>query len=491
MSVNEGVPPPHTLAAGRLGGAFVVFLALAAATPLTIVATVVPDALPPIFLVLGLVLLTFAAGYTAMARRMPHAGPLYAFVARGLGRQLGVGAAWLALLSYGALQLGLYGIVGAAVAALGFSVPWWAAALACWAVVALCGIMRIQVTAWLLAVLVLAEVVVIAGYSAANALDPDGGRLSRAALGLSLPDRTTLGVLLVTGVLTFIGFEIAAAYTEETRRRTAVYPAIIVLTVLYAGAGWAMSVAAGPGARSPELMFDLAAARLAPWAVTLGRALVVTGLLAAMIALHQTTSRYLFALGRERVLPQGLGRTARRTSAPRAASLTQSVLTGAAIGAGAYAVSDPAGLAERLTVGGGLGILVLLLATALSALLFLNRQPNGEGAWARLLAPGLATVALGTLTYLAGNDVPVPEIVAASAAVLLGVLHGLALRLGSPVVYAGIGLGGAAVVVAPTSAPVVIPAQRRPGAHRPERVRNAPDGAGDRPEDRPPARRVS
>lgn len=147
------------------------------------------------------------------------------------------------------------------------------------------------------------------------------------------------------------------------------------------------------------------------------------------------------------------------------------MLTGAAIGAGAYAVPDPAVLAERLTVAGGLGILVLLLATALSALLFLNRQPNGESAWARFVAPGLATVALGSLTYLACDSVPVPEIVAASAAILLGGLHGLALRLGSPVVYAGIGLGGAAVVVAPASVPVVIPAQRRPGAHRPERVK--------------------
>jgi hypothetical protein len=39
------------------------------------------------------------------------------------------------------------------------------------------------------------------------------------------------------------------------------------------------------------------------------------------------------------------------------------------------------------------------------------------------------------------------------------------LRGARPVVYAGIGLGGTAVVVSPN-----VPQQRTPGAHRPERT---------------------
>ena len=124
MGVNEAVPPPHTLAAGRLGGASVAFFALAAATPLTVVATAVPGAyagdgplaLPLVFLGLGLLLLIFAAGYVAMSRRMPHAGALYSVIAHGLGRPPGIGAAWLALLSYNAVQIGLYGVLGAVAA---------------------------------------------------------------------------------------------------------------------------------------------------------------------------------------------------------------------------------------------------------------------------------------------------------------------------------------------------------------------------------------
>ena len=501
MGVNEAVPPPHTLAAGRLGGVSIVFLAVAAVTPLSVVAIAIPGAyagggpvtLPLLFLGLGLLLLVFATGYVAMSRRMPHAGALYCLIARGLGRPLGIGAAWLALLAYTALQVSLYAVVGAAAEPM-VAVRWWVVALGCWAVVAVCGLLRVTVTAWLLVVLVPAGAAVILGYSLAYLMQPAGEGLAWAALSpanlAGLP-RPALGILLVLVALTFVGFETTAAYAEEAHRprrsiARATYVSIAALAVLFAAASWAMSVATGPdriaaeaGARGPELMFDLAAARLAPWAVTLGRVVMVAGLLAAMIALHQTTARYLFALGRERVLPPALGHTSRRTSAPGAASLTQTVVVGLVIGGGALADADPARAARLLGVAGGLGILLLLLGASLAALMFLNRHPNGEGVWSRLVAPGLSTVALGTLAYLAFDDLPallgVPDRIVlpavAAGAVLLGVVYGLALRSASPVTYASIGLGGAAVVVTPSISVVrAVPRQRQPGAHRPERV---------------------
>jgi hypothetical protein len=54
---------------------------------------------------------------------------------------------------------------------------------------------------------------------------------------------------------------------------------------------------------------------------------------------------------------------------------------------------------------------------------------------------------------------------AIAVAVLFGISYGCALRALRPIVYAGIGLGGTAVVVVPA-----IPGPRVPGAHRPERI---------------------
>lgn len=454
--------------------------ALATATPLAIITITVPAAyaeggpiaLPLLFLGIGVLLLLAVPGYARMAHRLPHAGALYCFIARGLGRPFGVGAGWLALLSYNALQIGLYGLVGAAAAPL-VELPWWTVALACWVVVAALGLVRVEVTAWALTGLVLAEIVVIAVYALANALDPAGGPVTAALdpAHLDVPS-PALGVLLVLVALAFVGFETTAAYSEEIRPRRLIGRAaalsVLVLTLLYAAATWAMTVATGPdriaaeaAARGPELIFDLAAARLTPWAVTAGRVVAVTGLLAAMLALHHTVVRYLVALSRERVLPAGLSRV-------RPASLTQSLTAGLVIAGGVLTGLQPVALlGQRLAIGGGLGVLLLLAGASLATLLFLNREPQGEGFLRRFLAPGVSTVAFGALTYLAYQDFRELMVVSA-AALVLGVAYGVVLRFARPVLYAGIGFGGRAVVVTPP--PVPVPRPRTPGAHRPDRV---------------------
>lgn len=500
-----------TLASGRIGPAAVFFSALGATAPLAVLITAVPagyarggGALVPLaFLAVAFALFFFAAGYAAMANRAPFAGAMYSYVARGLGRPAGLGAAWLALLSYTAVQLGLYGVVGAAAAPLlgdwfGVHARWWVVAAACWALTAIAGTLRIAVLGGLLALLVVAQAAILAGFAAANLIDPAGDRITRASIlpaHWSSIDRPVLGLLLAVAVLAFVGFETTGTYAEETTRPRrdagrAAYGVVLAFAALVAAPAWSLAVAAGPDrigtradTRGPEMVFDLATARLAPWAVTLGRTVLLASLLAALIALQAATSRYLFALGREQVFPRPLGRTSRRTSAPRAATLTQTVITGAALAAAVLAgVDAPGVLARRLTALGGLGILALLLTTSLAALLHLNRVPDAarsEGVWSRFIAPILSTVLLGVLGYLAFRNLPallniqpadnliwiVPGALAAVAVV--GILHAAMLRATRPTCYAGIGHAGVPVVVTPH-----IPKPREPGAHRPDRIKS-------------------
>jgi hypothetical protein len=82
----------------------------------------------------------------------------------------------------------------------------------------------------------------------------------------------------------------------------------------------------------------------------------------------------------------------------------------------------------------------------------------------------LSTVGLGTLACLAYVNVPdlPPVLIVLGTLFIVGALFGVSLRRKHPVEYAGIGLGGVAVVVTPA-----IPQQqalRAPGAHRPERI---------------------
>jgi hypothetical protein len=100
----------------------VAFFVISAAAPLTAMAGGAPVAMllgngpgiPLAYVVVSLILLIFAVGYTAMARHHTSTGAFYSFVSRGLRQPAGGAAAMIALLGYNAMQIGLYGLFGAA-----------------------------------------------------------------------------------------------------------------------------------------------------------------------------------------------------------------------------------------------------------------------------------------------------------------------------------------------------------------------------------------
>jgi amino acid transporter len=503
-------PPPTStvssaLAAGRLGVAHVIFFVWSSATPETVVAGVMTMAfaatgvtgLPLAFLLVGGVLLIFAPGYIAMSRQISNAGAFYSYIARGLGPGLGIGAAWIALLSYNGLQNALYGAVDAAADPLlqqwfGISPQWWVIALCCWALVAVLGVLRVEVNGRVLAVLLLAEVAVITVFSAANLLEPANGHVSFLPLSpaaLMAGGFAGLGVALAIGILGSVGFESTVVFSEETKdpKRTiarATYSSIILIAVLYAFASWGMAVGAGPdtivaasGEQGTDLLFNLAGARLGAWASTLGHVLFFTSVIAALISFHNTVARYMFALGREKVLPAALGRTWSRTMAPRNASLTQSGVALAVIAFYALGGFDPVvQLFYWVGTSGGLGVLLLLFTTSVAVIRYFARTPTDETLWRRVIAPSIAAVLLAGMAYLGFDNIglllgvpaghPLIWVVPAAfgTAVVLGLVYSRYLKIAKPAVYAVIGLGARAVTAPQIPAP-------RTGAHSAGNIR--------------------
>src|SRR5258705_3174560 len=106
-SSRRGSPVSAALARNRLGIPSVVFFVVAAAAPLTVIAGAVTTGygvtgfggIPVAFVTVTLILSVFAVGFVAMSRRIVNAGAFYTYVAQGLGRPAGVGAAWVALLA--------------------------------------------------------------------------------------------------------------------------------------------------------------------------------------------------------------------------------------------------------------------------------------------------------------------------------------------------------------------------------------------------------
>lgn len=487
------------LAADRLGVPAVVFFVMSAATPLTVVAGVITLAyaitgllgLPLAFLLIGALLALFGVGYVAMSRQVANAGAFYAYVAAGLGRPVGVGAAWVALLAYNLLQVGLYGVIGAAASPLlelwlGVTLPWWVIALVAWLIVGVLGLQQVDINGRVLAVLLCAEVTIIAVFSVASLANPAGGSIALTTLEPGNLFAPGIGAILALGVLGFVGFEAATVFAEESKhpRRTvptAMYTAIAIIAVLYAVAAWSMSVAVGPeaivaaaGEQEIDLIFNLASDHLGAVFADIGYALLLTSLLAAMIAFHNITARYGFALGRERVLPAVFGRTSHRSGSPKTASMMQSLIGLAVIITYAAAGWDP--LVQLFFWGGtsgGLGVLLLIALTAVAVLAFFARHPSGENLWRRLLAPlaaiagllvvaGLALAHFDTLLGVPDNHllrwgVPATYLVMA----LLGTGWGLVLKTTRPHVYAGIGKGAKAVTTGITIPPPAHPSPDR------------------------------
>ncbi|MFV2019335.1 APC family permease [Micromonospora sp. LOL_023] len=486
MSVSYGVPRPRrggvaaVLARSRLGVPQVVFFVLAAAAPMTVVASAVPTAyavtglsgVPVAYAATAVVMVVFAVGYVAMSRHVVNAGSMYSYVAHALGPASGVAAAFVAVVAYNLMQIGLYGAFGvvaaaAASAVAGVGVPWWVWAFAAWVLVAVLGLARVDLNGRVLGVLLIAEVAVVVVFDAVMVTaDPAGGVVSLHGLELSHLAVPGMAAILVGGIAGYVGVEATTVLAEETRdpRRTvayATYTAIAVTAVLYAGSAWAMQTAAGPDRivdaavrHGPELMFVLVDGHLPPLVVDVGRLLLVTSLFAALLAFHNMVARYLFALGREQVLSAALGRTNGRTGAPKLGSLTQTAVAGLVIAGYAAAGLDPiTHLFFWLTVTGGLGVLILMTATSLAVLVYFRHDARGESRWSTALAPGAA---LNLLVFILGGTLigfgDLLNVPAGSparwllpglyvAAIAVGVGWAAVLRRTRPTVYATVGAG--------------------------------------------------
>jgi hypothetical protein len=115
-----------TLARRTLGAGSLWMFGVGASSPLTVLvrgviatyATTGVVGVPASFVLLTVALALLAVAYLAMSRRVVHAAPFYAVLARGIGGWLAAAGAAVALLGYNCIQISLFGLVGVTVAGL-------------------------------------------------------------------------------------------------------------------------------------------------------------------------------------------------------------------------------------------------------------------------------------------------------------------------------------------------------------------------------------
>jgi amino acid transporter len=141
-------------------------------------------------------------------------------------------------------------------------------------------------------------------------------------------------------------------------------------------------------------------AHLGAWGADAVGLLVLTSSFAAVLGLFNNSARYLYALGRDGVLPQALGRTHPRHRSPHIAGWVLTIALLLVLVLSVLAGLDPLTNVATALVGlGSVGLMALLAITALTIPVFFARR--GMFGLAVTVAPGVGGLVIAAATVLA------------------------------------------------------------------------------------------
>jgi amino acid transporter len=476
--VIDAAPDESTAALrpGVLGTGGVTFLVVSAAAPLTVVAGTVPLAIliagPSAawaYLAVGLALVLFAVAFMALTREIGRAGGFYAYVAATLGRVAGLGAGVLALVSYNAMQIGIYGLFAVSAQAMlstlfGVDVPWGLIVLVAIVAVWALGFAGIDLGAKVLGVFLIAETILLAVLVIGVLAQGGAGTLAPLA-GLSVEEIFSPGFAVTLGLAfgAFIGFEATVLYRREARdaHRTvprATYLAVISMTVFYAVIAWVLVRAAGSVPAQaliaevgvPAYLFAVAEGTLGPWATVAFFVLIVSSVFAALLAFHNSINRYVHAFAADGLLPRAMARTRARNGAPWVAGLIQTGLAALVVAGFALAGADPyLNLLIWVNTPGVVGIVVLQVLASIAVVVYFVRTASAARRGFVIVVGILAAVVMAAFTAVivlnigaltgASDAVNAVILAAVPLALITGVVIALVLRAVRPSAYARIG----------------------------------------------------
>ena len=491
VSNDAGVAKLQGRAVGLIG---VLFLAVTGAAPMSAMLGNVPFAAgygigtytPAAFLLATIVLTIFSVGYAAMASRVSSVGGFYSFISQGLGREVGMSAGFTSLACYSLFEAslsGLFAFFGNKWLSdhFGINVPWLVLALTMIVLIGFLAFRDVKLSVRVLGTALVAEVVMLIIFVLGVAFAKGGTSFSLDSLNLfkvytPLAAQTVGTVVIPLGAAavgvfmafwSWVGFEMAPNYAEESRDPKRTIPqslliSVIGLGVFYIIVSWC-AVSAFPTqadmaakAYSDGVNFFLTSIQtfVGTWAFELMFLLILTSSFACGMAFHNTTARYIYSLGREGVLPKMVAETHDHYKSPHKASGVQSVLAAAWVilyGIG-YGFDDPSGQAwlgvYTLFAVLGTGLLLVLQAVVSLAIILWFRKNGGGSTFSTVIAPAVSVVVQVWLVYtlvdnlaiLGGTNsfaTSIPYI--GLAIIVVGLVWGFLLKSINPEGYRNIG----------------------------------------------------
>ena len=416
----------HSLRANSLGVAGIAFFVIASIGPMSAVVGGVPLAfasgpgggVPALFVLTGLLLLLFAVGFVAMSQRIVSAGGFYEYVGAAFGTRAKRAAGYLALLSYYSVVIALWSLLSVTLEGFvtevgGPDIPWAVYMLGGLVIVGILGSRDVNVSARVLGILTIAEVLIIVILNAAVIFQGGAHGLSAAPFEPARAFDGNVGAGLLFCIAVYLGFEGTAIYSEEAKdpKRTipvATYVCVGIISVFYIVTTWALTMAFGTDdvqaaaqADPADLVFTVGAQYIGTAFVDVMKVLFLTSTFAACLGLHNAVARYQFSLARERMLPAVLGRTHPVWQSPTRSSVVQTVI-GLAVAILAWATKqDPIRIVFSLFLAiGTLGVIVIWAFTSVAIVKFFLAEKDDHSWFKTLVAPGVSAIGLGSIVVL-------------------------------------------------------------------------------------------
>lgn len=411
---------------GRMGGASLALTVLAFSAPLSVVSGFIPltimfggEGAPLGFVVATAILLLFSIGYVTMTKHVPKPGAFYAFISMGLGKATGLGAAFLAVLSYLLVYAGNYAWFGISVGALveslgGPATVWWLWALVGWAGVSILGYFNIELSAKVLTTVMALEVALVMVVNAFVLAKGGTEGLSAEPFSPAKFLEGNFGVTMLFAILVFMGFEATALFRDEVRNPGKVIPratfgAVIFVGILYTVSTYALVTAFGSDAvtvstETPTEMFPIAISQyVASSLVPIAFVLISTSVIAASLSIHNVIARYIYNLACDRALPHTLAKVHGKHHSPHRASNGLALLTGVIMALMAVLPLDEMLLYAQLIGIGSVGVLSLMAIVCVSVIAwFLARGSSiRENSFKTYMAPGVAGLSLVAVVVFA------------------------------------------------------------------------------------------
>jgi amino acid transporter len=383
---------------------------------------------PLAFLLGGIGCLALAFVVIGFSRRMASAGYAYTYASRSLGREGGFIAGWLyffGMICFVPMTMSGVGYLAANL--LGINPNWWIAFFFLgMALLVVLSVIRIKVTTrtqLIIGIITVILIVIVALITIGK-----GGAHGQAASAFTFQHTVKGGFTgvfygIIFGVTSYIGFETAADFGEETANPRRNIPIAVIaatgfVVVLYLVTTYAMAIGYGVNngaawAADPTALKTIADTFVGHWFGTL---IEIGGMCAAFVvcvACATAATRTLFAMGREGVLPKALARTHPRFKTPVNATITVAVLGTAMALLIGYPLSDstfgqPFSNYYFWATMGTLAIIVVYVMLCVGGIAFFakTRDTRRWNPFAHVLVPLVGVVVFGAALY--GSIHPTP-----------------------------------------------------------------------------------